>query len=170
MVLGSLTTSHVYAQGRPQDFTTDASLLRFLDQLAEATYQFNIGNAAPYLALLSPSRELTLMGAAGGFEKGIDEIRPRVALITERRKQAAGFAENRAVIEYISIYQSGDLAYTVQIERRQLASNGPQATGTDVLRATHVLRRESGEWKLLHRQADPLVNLTVPELAAPRVK
>jgi ketosteroid isomerase-like protein len=105
------------------------------------------------------------MGAAGGMEKGIDQIRPRVNLLTQRRKEASGFAENRAVIEYLAIYTSGDLAYTVQIERRQLASKEQQPRRDNNLRATHVLRRENGVWKLLHRQADPLVDVTIPELA-----
>jgi hypothetical protein len=39
----------------PRDSTADPALLRFLDELAEATYQFNVGNPEPYLSLLSPS-------------------------------------------------------------------------------------------------------------------
>jgi hypothetical protein len=30
------------------------------------------------------------------------------------------------------------------------------------LRVTHLFRRERGEWKLLHRQADPLMSKTEP--------
>jgi len=165
LALGLLLPIHLSAQGRPQDFTNDPSLLRFLEQLADATHQFNVGNPEPYLALLSPNHDLTLMGAAGGMEKGIEQIRPRLNLLTQRRKEASGFAENRAVIEYVSVFARGDLAYTVQIERRQLASKDQQPRRDDNLRATHVLRRENGLWKLVHRQADPLVDVTIPDLA-----
>lgn len=148
-------------------FTSDTTLLEFLDQLAEATHQFNIGNPQPYLALLSPSEQLTLMGAAGGMEKGIAEIRPRLEFLTKRRTEGTRFEENRAEIEYISILAVGDLAYTVQIERRKLGAPGKDQPTDSVLRATHVLRKENGEWKLLHRHADPLVEVTIQGLPTP---
>ena len=152
----------------PQKLTNDPTLIKFLDQLAEATHQFNVGNPDPYLALLSPSADLTLMGAAGGMEKGIAEIRPRLVFLTQRRTQGAGFQQNRAEIEYVSVFASGDLAYTVQIERRKLSVAGQERPTDNVLRATHVLRKEGGEWKLLHRHADPLVEVTVQGLPSPR--
>jgi ketosteroid isomerase-like protein len=151
---------------RPEQLTSDASLLAFLEQLAEATHQFNVGNSEPYLALLSASEELTLMGAGGGMEKGISQIAPRLRLITQRRREAAGFEENRAEIDYVSIISSGAFAYTVQFERRQLS--GGSANTPNELRATHVLRKEDGQWKLLHRQADNLVPVTIPGVTPPR--
>ena len=30
------------------------------------------------------------------------------------------------------------------------------------LRVTHVFRKEDGAWKLVHRQADPLIDKTAP--------
>jgi len=152
----------------PQELTSDPSLLRFLDQLAEATYQFNIGNPEPYLALLSATEDVTLMGAAGGMEKGISQIRPRIAFLTQRRTEGDQFEENKAEIEYVSVVVSGDLAYTVQIERRLLSRPGQDEPENSLLRATHVLRKESGEWKLLHRHADPLVDVTIPGLPSPQ--
>jgi ketosteroid isomerase-like protein len=167
-VFGCLATAPAFAQ--PQKFTTDPSLLKFLEELAEATHQFNVGNPQPYLTLLSPSDQLTLMGAGGGMEKGIAQIRPRLEFLTKRRTEGAGFQENRAEIEYVSIFATGDLAYTVQIERRRLAATGQGTPSVSALRATHVLRRENGQWKLLHRQADPLTEVTVPGLQAQPVR
>jgi ketosteroid isomerase-like protein len=152
---------------RPEELTSDPSLLVFLEQLAEATHQFNVGNAEPYLALLSASEELTLMGAGGGVEKGIAQIAPRLRLITQRRREAAGFEENRAEIDYVSIISSDDFAYTAQFERRRLSGAGT-ANSSNELRATHVLRKEDGQWKLLHRQADNLVPVTIPGVPAPQ--
>ena len=160
-VLGAIGPAHAE---NPEDLTNDASLIAFLRNLAEATHQFNIGNGEPYLALLSASEDLTLMGAGGGMEKGISEIRPRIELITQRRRAAAGFEENRAVIDYVSISSSDSFAYTVQFERRQLS--GGAASGE--LRATHVLRKEAGQWKLLHRQADNLISVTIPGVPPPQ--
>ena len=147
---------------RAEELTNDASLLAFLAELAEATYQFNVGNAEPYLQLLSASEDLTLMGAGGGMERGISQIRPRLLLIAERRRAAAGFQQNRAEIDYVSISVHDTLAYTVQFERRQLSGSGQSNPVAEELRATHVLRKEDGQWKLLHRQADNLVAVTIP--------
>lgn len=152
----------------PRDFTGDPALLRFLDELAEATYQFNVGNPEPYLSLLSPTEDLTLMGAAGGMEKGIAQIKPRIEFLTQRRREGEGFEENRAQLEYVSIVVSGDLAYTVQTEHRRLSRPGQSEPENNVIRATHVLRKENGQWRLVHRHADPLVAVTVPGLPTPQ--
>ena len=99
------------------------------------------------------------------MEKGIEQIRPRLILITQRRAQSARVQENRAVIDYQVIESNGSLAYTVQIERRKLTLPGQTEPTDNILRATHVIRKENGEWKLLHRHADELVNVTIPGLA-----
>jgi ketosteroid isomerase-like protein len=163
----SLQGAACFAQ-KPEELTNDPGLLRFLNQLAEATYQFNVGNPEPYLALLSATEDLTLMGAAGGMEKGIAQIRPRLVFLTQRRTEGERFEQNEAEIEYISIITSGNFAYTVQIERRRLSRPGQNEPEENVLRATHVLRKENGDWKLLHRHADPLVAVAIPGLPSPQ--
>ena len=50
---------------------------------------------------------------------------------------------------------SGDLAYTVAIERYTASREGRPPAPTE-LRATHVYRRENGHWKAVHRHADLL--------------
>ena len=157
--IAAAVLSPCYAQ-RPQELTNDSSLLGFLDQLAEATYQFGV--------LDESKRYLALLLAAVGMEKGIAAIRPRLEFLTQRRTEGKRFEENRAEIEYVSISASGDLGYTVQIERRRLSVPGQEQPAESVLRATHVLRKENGEWKLLHRHADPLVEVTIPGLPAPK--
>ena len=64
--------------------------------------------------------------------------------------------------EYLSSGVSGDLAYTVAIERSESRVVSQDAPARMSLRVTHLFRREEGEWKLIHRQADPLVEETSP--------
>ena len=45
-------------------------------------------------------------------------------------------------------------------ERRAVRFGDTVATAPMTLRVTYVFRREAGRWKLLRRQADPLVDAT----------
>ena len=71
---GVVVLTPCFAQS-PQDFTSDVSFLSFLERVAEARYQFNLGKVEQSLALWSPTEDVTLMGAGGGMEKGITEVR-----------------------------------------------------------------------------------------------
>jgi ketosteroid isomerase-like protein len=50
---------------------------------------------------------------------------------------------------------SGDLAYTAGYEHTSASWDGVPMEPY-VLRVTHAYRREDGEWKIVHRHADPL--------------
>ena len=54
--------------------------------------------------------------------------------------------------ELIAAGASGDLAYAVGYEHVETTVEGTPRTFT--LRATHVFRREDGEWRTVHRHAD----------------
>ena len=49
---------------------------------------------------------------------------------------------------------SGDLAYIVGVEHTT-ASIGDEPPADYSLRVTTILRRETGEWKVVHRLGDP---------------
>ena len=164
--LAAATPSPCFAQS-PQDFTNDSAFLKFLEQVAEARYQFNLGNVEPSLALWAATDDVTLMGAGGGMEKGIREVKPRIAFVTKQRTAGSGVAENKARMEYLQVVVKGDLAYTVQLERRRLSVPGQTEPVDNVLRATDVFRKDNGEWKLVHRHADPLVEVTIPGFPSP---
>jgi len=56
-----------------------------------------------------------------------------------------------------------ELAYTVAIERNCVRlGNAPEPQPLE-LRVTQIFRRESGEWRLVHRHADPLVRKLSPQ-------
>jgi ketosteroid isomerase-like protein len=65
-------------------------------------------------------------------------------------------------VEHISSAVSGDLAYTVAIERSEALVTGQDKPTPMALRVTQVYRKEDGAWKLVHRHADPLINKTAP--------
>ena len=66
-------------------------------------------------------------------------------------------------VEYLNTGMSGDLAFTVSIERQELVRLGDQEKPAPrALRVTQIFRKENGAWKLLHRHADPLLEKKAP--------
>jgi ketosteroid isomerase-like protein len=65
-------------------------------------------------------------------------------------------------IEYLASAVSGELAYTVTLERSEARVTGAEKIASMVLRVTHVFRKEGDVWKLVHRHADPLTEKTAP--------
>jgi ketosteroid isomerase-like protein len=58
---------------------------------------------------------------------------------------------------------SGDLGYTVSVERGTARLPGQTEPVPMVLRVTHVHRRIDGRWRVVHRHADPITDKTPPE-------
>jgi ketosteroid isomerase-like protein len=62
---------------------------------------------------------------------------------------------------------SGDLAYTAGHERARASFDGGPIDPIR-LRVTHLYRRENGEWKIVHRHADPLETSQITPTAEQR--
>ena len=79
----------------------------------------------------------------------------RIAEVTEhaaslrRDGEATGF-------EIVSKYVTPELAYIVQIERLKAKVGGREDITPYSLRSTMIFRSEDGEWKVVHRHADPI--------------
>jgi ketosteroid isomerase-like protein len=69
------------------------------------------------------------------------------------RNVASWFSDSAEYeFEVITAGASGDLAYTVGYEHNRVKVDGEPRTYR--LRATHVYRREDGQWRIVHRHAD----------------
>jgi hypothetical protein len=130
----------------------------FLRQFEEGTRRFINGDATLWKQHVSQRGDATIMGGFGGYEQG-EAVGPRYDWA------AAQFRPSGAVlkVEYLTSAVSGDLAYTVTIERSQALIAGQTAPTPMALRVTHAFRKENGAWKLVHRHADHLVEKTAPE-------
>ena len=60
--------------------------------------------------------------------------------------------------ERISGYAGADLAYIVEIERARAKVGGSDEVSPIPLRVTTIFRLEDGQWKVLHRHADPITS------------
>ncbi len=147
----------------PPTAAGDSSLQAFLPQWEEAQSRFINGDPTLWKQNASQRNDATILGAFGDYgEKGWNEVGSRYDWASSQYK--AGGATMK--VEYLSLVVSGDLAFTVGIERQEEARVGAQQNPTGrALRATQIFRREDGEWKLLHRHADPMIEKQAPSVA-----
>ncbi len=128
---------------------TEAFLASMLPRLRAADTALHNGEAGLRKALWSTSDPVTLLGAAV-TTTGWPQIEAAFDWLASRFSDCASFE-----IEVVAAGASGDLAYLVAFEHTT-ASIGGAPPAPYSLRVTTVFRREGGEWKVVHRHADPL--------------
>jgi ketosteroid isomerase-like protein len=137
----------------------EAALRAFLARFERATEAFINGNPQLWLELASRRDDATIMGGWGAYERGWNEVGPRYDWAAARFRPSGA----RLTVEYLAGGVSGDLAYTVAIERAESLVVGQDKARRHELRVTHFFRKEDGAWKLIHRHADPLMAKTAPD-------
>ena len=150
-----------YAQKQVlRDTTADSSFRAFLPQWEKAQTRFINGDPALWKQNASHRDDATIFGAFGGHEKGWKEVGARNDWASSQFKDSGATQK----IEYLNTGVSGDLAFTVTVERQEGVRRADQDKAAPrALRVTQIFRREDGAWKLLHRHADPLVERLPPE-------
>ena len=123
-----------------------------------AITKFMYGNTQPFKDLYSRGTDATLANPFGGVARGWDEILARL-------DRAASYHRDGDVvaIETISSGHSDELGYAIEIERLRARVGDPDAFDDVGLRTTTVFRREESGWRLVHRHADPAMELRAPE-------
>ncbi len=120
-----------------------------LPRLEEADTALHSGDPHLRSAIWSHNDPVTLFGAAV-TRSGWSEIGPTFEWLASTFSDCKSFE-----YEVIAAGVSGDLAYIVGMEHTT-ASVGGAAPIAYSLRVTTILRRENGEWKVIHRHGDPV--------------
>ena len=132
--------------------TPNADFAEFLVRVDTAQLELQNGRPAAFKALWSQGNDVTLSGGLGGpIEKGWEAISTRLDWVGTR------FSNGTNRIERIVSNVSGDLGYVIQAEHLRFRVPGQAAESTLLYRATMIFRRESGQWRIVHRQADSQV-------------
>jgi ketosteroid isomerase-like protein len=128
-----------------------------LEQYHLALDQIMKGSAEGYKRVYSRRDDVTLANPFGPPARGWDEVAPTLerAASHYRDGEATGF-------ENVAKYTTPELAYTVEIERCQAKVAGREDVTPIAVRVTTIFRSEEGEWKVVHRHADPI---TTPQSA-----
>ena len=119
-----------------------------MEELAAALTAMRRGDDGPCATLLTKQDDATLYGAWGPIEQGNHAITETWRWVADRFGPAGENVQDIRVI-----HRSGDLAVTVGFERGPAQVDGGPVAEM-VIRVTHVLRRESEGWRLVHRHAD----------------
>ena len=136
---------------------TDTFLTATMPRLRQAETALHNGDAGPRIAMWSHDDSVTLFGGVMGGS-GWAEIEPIFQRLGVSFSDCQSF-EN----EVIAARVSGDLAYTVAFEHTSASIHGGPPAAY-VLRVTTVFQRQDGDWKVVHRHADPSVSPTAGEL------
>jgi ketosteroid isomerase-like protein len=157
---GVLMTVAVTSAAWSQASTSDSGsgFDQFLRQFEGGIHRFVNGDPDSWKQHASRRDDVTIMGAWGAYEKGWTEVEARYDWAATRFKQSGATPH----FEYLASGASGDLAYTVAIERSEPRVAGAENVAPMILRVTHIFRKEDGVWKLVHRHADPLIDKTAP--------
>jgi hypothetical protein len=111
------------------------------------------------MAMVSESDPASIFGGFGGpGDVGVADV-------IERYELAAGaFQESGAEleVEYLVRDVHEGFAYTVARERAEVLYTGQTEPADQILRVTMMFRYEDGEWKIIHRHADTMVELQLP--------
>ena len=116
------------------------------------------GDPSLYEELYSDADDVTLGNPFGPYVRGLRNVKATIA------RAASNFRDGEVTgIELIAKYVSDDLACIVEVERGRTKVGGGEELVQVALRVTSLFRLERGNWKLVHRHADPI---TTPRPAA----
>jgi ketosteroid isomerase-like protein len=129
--------------GETEDFLDSV-----LPRLKEMDTALHNGDAGPRMAIWSHKDPVTVFGALINVS-GWDEVSQAFEWLASR------FSNGSYEYEVTAAGASGDLGYIVGIEHSRTSIAGAAPEDYE-LRVTTILRREDGEWRVVHRHADPM--------------
>ena len=123
-----------------------------IEQYHRAQGEFLRGNPETVKDLFSHREDVTLANPYGPPVRGWKQVAKAVDHASSLRSDGT-FLEWQIVAKYVS----AELAYVVQIERAEAKIGAREEIAPLAVRATMNFRpEEDGEWKIVHRHADPI--------------
>jgi ketosteroid isomerase-like protein len=128
-----------------------SELTEFKDRYHRSVEAFIQGHPDVQKPLWSTRDDVTLANPLGPPVKGADAV-------WQHADRAASLISGGHDYTFapISVVETADLAYEVGIERNVVRIGAATDEVPISLRVTTVFRREDGEWKIVHRHADPI--------------
>ena len=126
----------------------------FLEQYHLALDAIINGRPELYQSLYSRRDDVTLANPFAPFgpvSRGYAQVSETIA------RAASNYVEGHLVgFENFSTFLTTELGYIVEVERFEATVKGREEMSPLALRVTTIMRREGTDWKIVHRQADPI--------------
>ena len=117
----------------------------------DAADAFATGDPEPVKALFSHRDDVTLANPFGPPVVGWGGVSEALEYASSR------FRDGRVrAFENLASYASAELATILEIEQWEAKVGEREDIAPFVLRVTTTFRREDGDWKIVHRHADPI--------------
>jgi ketosteroid isomerase-like protein len=122
-----------------------------IEQYHRAQREFLRGNPETVKNLFSRREDVTLANPYGPPARGWNKV-------AKTREHASSLRSDGEFVgwEIVAKYVTAELAYVVQIERAEAKIGAREDITPYAVRATMIFRPEDGEWKVVHRHADPI--------------
>jgi len=128
-----------------------------LEEYHRAGHEITKGNPKVYKSLYSRRDDVTLANPFGPPAVGWSEVSATLD------RAAANYRDGEVVgFENVSPVITAELAYTVEVESYRARVGGAAERAPLSVRVTTVFRHEDGDWKVIHRHADPITSARPP--------
>jgi ketosteroid isomerase-like protein len=125
----------------------DATIARY----HRAADEFSRGDPEPMKSLCSRADDVTLANPFGPARRGWGRVEEALTYAAGRMHDG-----NVARVEELARYVADDLATIMVIEHWQARVGDAADVQPFELRVSTTFRREGGDWKVVHRHADPI--------------
>ena len=123
---------------------------RFLQARHAAAGEYVNGNPEPLGRLVARELPATFFSPRGDITIGTREV------ATRYEEDDAVFTEgSENVMETLDAAAGDEIAFWVGLQRSEARMRGQEDPVSFDLRVTEIYRKESGQWRLVHRHADP---------------
>ena len=132
--------------------TTD-NVDELIERYQRGLDEFMKGNPESVKELFSHREDVTLANPLGPPAHGWDEVSATI------ERAASQFRDGRFLsVDMIEKQVTPEFAYTLWLEHAEGKVAGREDIAPATLRVTMIYRPEEGEWKVVHRHADPITS------------